>query len=139
MGNVPGDSGTTNFAQAFFPVESPAAVMAGDRVTVRIETHDGAAARWHVEVTRAGRSLVRFEHSTLHAEALSIAALRRQAGDYRPSLTALGAIERDLLDRFDGTHSAEELESWLVARSAAVLPSPREAAAFLKQTIERCG
>ena len=139
MGNVPGDSGTTNFAQAFFPVESPVAVAAGDRVTVRIETHDGAAARWQVEVTRAGRSLVRFDHSTLQAQALSIETLRRQADDYRPSLTPLGAMERDLLDRFDGTQSAAELESFLVARSAAVLPSPREAAAFLKQTIERCG
>ena len=44
-------------------------------------------------------------------------SLRKQADDYRPTLTPLGALERDLLDRFDGTHSAAELESWLAIRS----------------------
>jgi protein arginine N-methyltransferase 1 len=139
MGNVPGDSGTTNFAQAFFPIESPVPVLAGDRVMIRLETHDGSAARWQVEVTRGTQALARFDHSTLHVEALSIDALRKQAGDYRPTLSPLGAMERDLLDRFDGTHSAAELEAWLTNRSGSVLPSAREAAAFLKQTIERCG
>jgi hypothetical protein len=65
--------------------------------------------------------------------------LRKHADDYRPALTPLGALERDLLDRFDGTHSAAELESWLASRARSVLPSAGEAAAFLKQTIERCG
>jgi protein arginine N-methyltransferase 1 len=139
MGNVPGESGTTNFAQTFFPIESPVAVRAGDRIATRLETHDNAAARWQVEVTRAGTVVARFEHSTLHARSLSVQALRKQADNYRPALTDVGAVERELLDRFDGTHSAAELESWLTSRAAAVLPSAREAAAFLKQTIERCG
>jgi hypothetical protein len=139
MGNVPGDSETTNFAQAFFPVDSPITVRAGDRVAIRLETHDGAAARWQVEVTRNGDSIGRFDHSMLHADALSIEALRKHGDDYRPTLTAVGAIERELLDRFDGTHSAAELESWLTTRARAVIPSADEAAALLKQTIERCG
>ena len=139
IGNVPGDSSTTNFAQAFFPLESPVDVVVGDQLSMRIETHDGLATRWQVEVMRAGQSIARFDHSTLQTEALSMTALRKQAADYRPTLTALGAMERDLLDRFDGNHTASELESWLTARSGPVLPSAREAVAFLKQTIERCG
>jgi protein arginine N-methyltransferase 1 len=139
MGNVPGDSGTTNFAQAFFPVASPVAVLTGDRITTRLETYDGVEARWQVEISRADRPVARFDHSTLFAAGLPALALRKQAGDYRPKLTALGALERDLLDRFDGVHSAAELESWLADRSSTVLPSAREAAVFLKQTIERCG
>ena len=139
MGNVPGDSGTTNFAQAFFPIESPVDVATGDQLSIRIDTHDGIAARWQVDVARAGRTIVRFDHSTLHGDAVSIEALRKQAADYRPTLTPLGAMERELLDRFDGMHSAAELQSWLTHRSATVLPSAIAAAAFLKQTIERCG
>jgi protein arginine N-methyltransferase 1 len=139
MGNVPGDSGTTNFAQAFFPIESPVTVSAGDRIAITLDTHDGSAARWQVEVLRASESIARFEHSTLHAGGLSVQALRKQASDYRPTLTARGTVERDLLDRFDGNHSAAELESWLTTRAGSVLPSAGEAAAFLKQTIERCG
>jgi protein arginine N-methyltransferase 1 len=139
MGNVPGDSGTTNFAQAFFPIESAVAVRAGDRVAIRVETHDGSAARWQVEVARSGVSHARFDHATLYAGGLSVQQLRKQADDYRPLLTALGSVERELLDRFDGRHSAAELESWLATRSSTVLPAAGEAATFLKQTIERCG
>jgi len=112
-------------------------VRAADRIAIRLDNHDGTAVRWQVEVTRDGRSLARFDQSTLHAKGLSIESLRKQADAYRPTLTTLGAIERDLLDRFDGTRSAAELEEWLTSRS--VLPSSREAAAFLKQTIERFG
>jgi protein arginine N-methyltransferase 1 len=139
MGNVPGDSATTNFAQAFFPIESPVAVRAGDQIVIRLDTHDGIAARWQVEVLRTAESVARFEHSTLHAGGLSVEALRKHANDYRPTLTARGTVERDLLDRFDGTHSAAELESWLTTRAESVLQSPGDAAALLKQTIERCG
>ena len=139
MGNVPGESETTNFAQAFFPVESPMAVRAGDRVAIRLETHDGAASRWQIEVARKGEVIGRFDHSMLHTETLSIEMFRKHAADYRPTLTAAGALERDLLDRFDGTHSTAELESWLTIRAGSVLPSAQEAASFLKQTIARCG
>jgi precorrin-6B methylase 2 len=139
MGNVPGDSGTSNFAQAFFPIESPLAVRAGDRIAMRVETHDATAARWQVEITRGSDSIARFDQSTFHAAGLSVQALRKQADDYHPRLTALGAMERDLLDRFDGTHSTAELESWVATRTGPVVPSAREAVAFLKQTIERCG
>ena len=139
MGNVPGESDTTNFAQAFFPIESPIAVRAGDCITIRLETHDGVASRWQIEVMRAGHCLGRYDHSMLHAEALSLETLRKNAADYRPTLTVIGAIERELLDRFDGTYSAAELESWLRGRAETVLPSAQEASALLKRTIERCG
>jgi type I protein arginine methyltransferase len=139
MGNVPGDSGTTNFAQAFFPLESPTSVRAGDRIAVRLETHDSIAARWQVDVTRDGASIARFDHSTLHAGGLPVQALRKQGDDYRPTLTSLGTLERELLDRFDGVHTAADLVAWLATRTPAVLPSAHEAAAFLKQAIERYG
>jgi hypothetical protein len=139
MGNMPGDSGTTNFAHAFFPVESPVSVRTADRIAIRLDNHDGIAVRWQVDVRRGAESIARFDHSTLQAMGLSIETLRKQSDDYRPLLTPLGALERDLLDRFDGTRSAAELESWLASRSRSALPSSREAAAFLKQTIERCG
>jgi hypothetical protein len=139
MGNVPGESGTTNFAQAFFPIESPVPVGAGDRVAIRIDTHDGITTRWQVDVTRDTKSIARFEHSTFQSMSLSMQMLRKQSDHYRPILTPLGEVERDILDRFDGRHSASELESWLATRARSVLPSAGGAAAFLKQTIERCG
>jgi hypothetical protein len=48
-------------------------------------------------------------------------------------------MERALLDAFDGTRTAAQLEAWLRERFGDVLPSTREAAAVLKSMIERCG
>ena len=66
MGNVPGDSGRTNFAQAFFPLEQPVTVAAGDVVSIRIENYDGHVFRWRVAFARAGLApYAQFDHSTL--------------------------------------------------------------------------
>lgn len=140
MGNVPGDAGTTNFAQAFFPVDAPVHVGDGDALSMRIDTHDGAATRWRVEVTPAGDGpSVQFDHSTLRSEVFPAGGLHKQARDYRPALTPWGAMEHALLGRFDGTCPAADLEDWLNERFGQTLPSRREAAAFLKAMIERCG
>jgi protein arginine N-methyltransferase 1 len=139
MGNVPGDSSTTHFAQAFFPIDTPLDVVPGDRISIRIDTHDSIAARWQVDVVRAGASIARFDHATPYAASLSMETLRKQAADYRPRLTPRGAAERALLDRFDGVRPASELEAWLSERFKDVFPSRSDAAALLKSTIDRCG
>jgi protein arginine N-methyltransferase 1 len=140
IGNVPGDTGTTNFAQAFFPLDHPVAVEAGDMVSIGIESHDGHAARWQVEVSRAGqRPHARFDHSTLNGLLLTPQSLRKQASDYRPRLSARGSMERALLERFDGAVPALDLRKWLRDRFGDLLPTDREAESFLKATIERCG
>jgi SAM-dependent methyltransferase len=139
MGNVPGDAGSTNFAQAFFPVATPVSIEAGDEIAIHVDTHDGAAARWQVDIARRGHQTAHFDHSTFHAQPLRPETLRRQADDYRPTLTARGAMERALLEQFDGTRPASELEAWLTERFGDTLPSRGEAAALLKTIIERCG
>ena len=98
ISNVPGDSGTTNFAQAFFPVEDPVLLAAGDQISIQMDTHDGLATRWQVDVAREGQTVAQFDHSTFKSQALRPELLRKQADDYRPALTAKGAMERALLD-----------------------------------------
>jgi protein arginine N-methyltransferase 1 len=140
MQNVPGDSGTTNFAQAFFPLDRPVATAAGDRIAFTIDGHDGHAFRWRVDISRAGQHpFARFEHSTLEGVLVSPQSLGKQAHDHRPRLSPRGAMERSLLERFDGTASAIDLQKWLRERFGEFLPSDHEAESFLKATIERCG
>ena len=84
MGNVPGDSGRTNFAQAFFPLEQPVTVAAGDVVSIRIENYDGHVFRWRVAFARAGLApYAQFDHSTLGGLLASpaSAALRLRRGE----------------------------------------------------------
>jgi precorrin-6B methylase 2 len=66
IGNIPGDSSTTNFAQAFFPLDHPVSVAAGDEVSISIDSHDGHVARWRVEISRGGQRHAQFDHSTLN-------------------------------------------------------------------------
>ncbi len=77
--NIPGDSSTTNFAQAFFPIEQPASVRAGDSISITIDSHDAQAVRWRVEISRAGGTIARFDHSTLNGLLMSPRALRKDA------------------------------------------------------------
>ena len=139
MGNVPGDSGTTNFAQAFFPLENPVAVEEGDAISIGIESHDGHAVRWQVEISRGQRVQASFDHSTLAGLLLSRESLRKHASNYQPRLTARGAMERALLDRFDGATPASDLQKWLRNQFADLLPTDGEAESLLKATIERYG
>jgi len=139
MTNMPGNSRTTNFAQAFFPVERPTVLSADDTVSIQIETQDGSATRWQVAVARQGTTIARFDQCTFHTEPLSPDVLRKQADDYRPTLSPRGAMERAVLDQFDGTRSSSDIEAWLRNRFGDTLPSAREAAAFLKSMIHRCG
>jgi len=139
IGNVPGDASTTNFAQAFFPIESPQPVAEGDVVSIGITSIDGEA-RWQIEFSFAdGRTPARFDHSTFLSAPLRADFLHKQADDYHPRLTARGTMERELLAKFDGTSTSAELERWLTMQFGDQLPSAREAAAFLKATIDRCG
>ena len=140
MSNTPGHCDTTNFAQAFFPIDVPHAIGEGDCLAMHIDSFDGTQLRWQVEITpHSGASPARFEHSTFRSMPLSADTLAKTARDYRPRLTPRGAAERALLDRFDGSASISQLESWLLERFGDRLPSAREAAAFLKATIDRCG
>jgi protein arginine N-methyltransferase 1 len=139
VGNAPGDSGTTNFAQAFFPIDTPYAVAADDDVAIAIESFDAIQTRWQMTIASPGGVEAHFEQSTFHSTRVRPDELGKRASAYRPTLTARGSMERELLGKFDGTSSAADLERWLLDRFGTHLPSVREAAAFLKATIDRCG
>jgi PRMT5 arginine-N-methyltransferase/ribosomal protein L11 methyltransferase PrmA len=139
IGNMPGDSVTSNFAQAFFPIDTPQAIAAGDHVSITIDSFDAIQLRWQTTFERERGATTCFDHSTFHSTPVTPGMLDKRADGYRPTLTARGAMERDLLARFDGTTTAADLERWLIDRFGTELPSAQEAASFLKATIERYG
>jgi hypothetical protein len=107
---------------------------------IQIDTYDSTQHRWQVTVApKDPDARVRFDHSTFAAAPVRRDELEKRTNDYRPRLTARGEMERELLGKFDGMTRAADLERWLLERFGNELPSPREAAAFLKATIERCG
>jgi protein arginine N-methyltransferase 1 len=63
--NAPGSHGT-NYPQALFPIEKPVTVDRGDTIRVCLQSHDALELRWNVEARRRGKTIARFDHSTLH-------------------------------------------------------------------------
>jgi len=93
MGNVPGDSSTTNFAQAFFPFDQPVPVAAGDEVSISIDSHDGHIARWRAAISRGGQRHAQFDHSTLNGLLVSPASAASRLRRGKPSqLRTLGPL-----------------------------------------------
>jgi len=139
ISNLPGDSGSSNFAHAFLPLETPVAVSAGDTIDIQLDSYDGDELRWIVSTTAVGSGATRrFTHSTFLARTLSSELLRKRNPAYRPALGARGRLERDLLNRIDGTHTVSDLEQWLAALGGQEFTRPR-LAELLAATISRCG
>jgi precorrin-6B methylase 2 len=139
ISNLPGDPGTSNFAHAFLPIDTPVAVAEGDGLEIQVDSYDGEELRWIVTITAANSGAGRrFTHSTFLSRALSPERLRKRDPNYRPVLGARAQIERDLLNRIDGTHTVADLEQWLAGHEGGRLARER-LAEVLTTTIERCG
>jgi protein arginine N-methyltransferase 1 len=139
ISNLPGESASSNFAHAFLPIDTPVAVSAGDPIDIEVDSYDGDELRWMVTLPLQGsRAARRFTHSTFLSRTLSADRLRRRDPAYAPSLSAMGRVERDLLDQIDGRRTVGEIEQWLSETNGAAV-SRRRLAELLAATIERCG
>jgi len=138
ISNLPGDPGTSNFAHAFLPIDTPVEVMPGDPIDVQIDSFDGDELRWIVTVTPSVGYTRRFTQSTFLSRTLTHEALRKHDPSYRPALSVRGQMERDLLAQIDGARTLGELREWFLAHGGAQLTQPR-LAELLAATIERCG
>ena len=139
VSNLPGDPGTSNFAHAFLPIDTPIAISAGDAIDMQIDSHDGDELRWIVTITSPGAGATRrFTQSTFLSRTLTSETLRKRHPQYTPALTARGRLERELLNRVDGTQTVADLEQWLAAHGGPEFTPPR-LAELLAATIARCG
>ncbi len=85
ISNLPGDPGTSNFAHAFLPIDTPVAVAEGDGLEIQVDSYDGDELRWIVTITAASSGATRrFTHSTFLSRTLSPETLRKRDPNYRP-------------------------------------------------------
>jgi protein arginine N-methyltransferase 1 len=138
ISNLPGDPGTSNFAHAFLPIDTPVEVTPGDPIDVQIDSFDGDELRWIVTVTPSVGPARRFTQSTFLSRTLTRDTLRKHDPSYRPALNVRGQLERDLLGAIDGTRTLGELRQWFLAHGDTRL-TPSRLAELLAATIERCG
>ena len=144
LSNEPG-SKTTNYAQAFLPVNCPVPVEQGDWIRVVIDSYDGAAWKWQVEIEKPSKVLdsypdqkMKFDHSTLWGFPLSKEELYKSSSNYAPSLCRSGEAESFVLSSFDGEKTIGEIEKELFSHYPDSFHSQQEASAFVREIVMRC-
>ena len=103
------------YGQAFFPLQAPVALAAGDTVTVSLRADLAGGDytwQWRTRVCAQGdASQVKadFRQSTFFGAPLSLASLRKRGAGYRPVLDEAGQVDRFMLSLMDGQATLDEI------------------------------
>ena len=142
MTNSPVAGDRINRRNAFFPVDQPVEVAAGDRVLVTMDivpTED--LVTWRVEVLRSGDTdfilKATFEQSTFKGMLLCKDDMRRSKPTFVPKLTSWGEARLSVLTLCDGHREIAEIEKELYRRHRTLFRSPAEAATFVAEVVTR--
>lgn len=108
------------YGRAFFPLERPVDVQAGDRMRTRLTVRSVNAAwvfRWDTTIHGAdGARIAAFKQSTFRMLPGEIDNLRKSEAGHRPTLGEAGRIRQAILEQMDGAHSLSEIASDVQAR-----------------------
>jgi protein arginine N-methyltransferase 1 len=129
--------GTSNYNQAFFPIERPLTVQAGDTLQVSVHSYDNLGCQWRVDANTAADGAVTSQHSTAHGFPLSDERLVTMLPGYRPRLSGRGRAEQFVLGLCDGQCSLERVTDAVLARFPDLFRSTEEAAGFARSIIAR--
>ncbi len=136
---------TVNWAQNFFPIETPVAINSGDLIRSKIQTNNGIVWQWEIEITGencSGSSSVtkgRFDQSTLRKFPVDVARFKKQFPSYQPKLSRMGEAEVHLMSRFDGRRTALELEEEMFGKFSDCFRSKEAVSEFVARVISRRG
>lgn len=135
-------SPTVDFAHSFFPLEFPAAIKQGDRLSVDLSTTNGQTWRWQVELEtfsegrqNCAQQKLKFEQSTFRRFPFSKLNLLKGKPDYKPELSRRGQAQLFLLSKFNCEHTVSELEDELLRSYCDCFPTSAAASAFVEEVL----
>ncbi|MBS0231461.1 MAG: hypothetical protein JSS52_09945, partial [Proteobacteria bacterium] len=108
------------YGRAFFPLEHPVDVHAGDRMQTRLSVRrmlDNWVFRWDTRITDAASvTKASFKQSTFRMQPEDLALLRKSDASHAPVLAEDGQIRLMVLSMMDGQHSLSDIANVLLAR-----------------------
>ena len=120
-------------ASAFFPLDQPLAVKAGDRLSAAVMTRPGEALiSWTVEAPASGR---RQAQSTWKSLILGEAQFARAQSGWKPRLSETGEARKIVLGYCDGARSSHEIEQAVIANHPNLLPTRDAICVFVAQVL----
>ncbi len=136
--NSPTDPERMTRRQAYFPIESPVAVAAGDVIDLAMRIlPEELIVSWTITVRPASGDPVRSSHSTLKGMLLERADVRMTDPGYRPALTERGLARRTVLELCDGVRTLAAIEAGIATRHPGLFASADEAAVFVGEVVTR--
>jgi len=119
--------------QAFFPLDVPVTVKAGDRinVTVMARPKDNVIG-WIVELPESGK---RFAHTTFNGLLLDKAALSRAQPDRTAMLNDRGRARQIVLSYCDGQRTLAEVQAIVLDEHPELFPSAQATSSFVEQVL----
>ncbi|MDJ1183923.1 50S ribosomal protein L11 methyltransferase [Roseofilum casamattae] len=121
------------YGTAFFPFSEPVTLELGDKVSVNLQANlvnHRYIWRWDTQVFAAGdpqRCKANFKQSTFFSQSLSPTQLRKQAGNYVPTLNQNGKIAQFVLDYMSKGMSLSAIAQLLVEQFPEDFSSVKDA------------
>lgn len=137
--NAPGQPEQV-YGQAFFPLQRPVALEAGDQVDVRISAHLVDAEyiwRWNTRVANAAGTKADYRQSTFFGTPISGAWIKGREANHVPASTSHMAVDGFCLKQVDGTATLEEIAQRLVARFPDTFHTTQQAREHAADLLQR--
>ena len=119
--------------QAFFPLDAPVKVTAGERVRVTMMArHQDHVIAWVIELPDAGK---RFTHTTFNGLLLDSEALTRAQPDRVARLNDRGRARQVVLSYCDGERTVGEIQEIVRREHPGLFPTGMAATSFITQVL----
>ncbi len=122
-----------HWSAVMLPLDPPIQLTAGDEVTFRFSRPVHGEWSWWV---RAGS--VTQQHSSAFSTPLGRETIVKRATQYQPALSPRGRAWRDLLARFDGTTTLEEMAEFLLANYPSHYRTREQAFQTINNLVSQC-
>ncbi len=133
MTNSPVAEDHLDRSQAFFPLDAPVAVTAGERVQVTVMArHQDHVIAWIIELPDAG---MRFTHTTFNGLLLDSEALTRAQQDRVAELNDRGRARQVVLSYCDGQRTVAEIQEIVRREHPDLFPSAQAMSSFVSQVL----
>lgn len=132
LSNQPPNQAKT-WTNVFFPLERPIPLKKGERLTVRIVSHNGTSWNWRIEQNGTNREDTGFLGSPLSKEEL----LQNSPG-HTPCLSRKGKAELFLMGLINGRKTIRQMEKELCRRYPDLFHNDWSASSFVREVIARC-
>ena len=128
---------TSSWAHAFFPAQTPIAVVPGDEIAMRIASSaEGSVWRWRIATSRGGDVRAAIDQSSTEGFPTGPPGGGRGAG---PTTTLEGEVVAWVLDAMDGSRAIGELEAGVQQRFGHRFTDPQDAVQIVRETAATLG